>query len=133
LDFLESRSHHYPLGSRLQDGAVVEEEVLSLRGRFGTITDTLRVKETRISDGGRKVRYLLCPHRHRVAEERAIRGRSSPASNRSSRAPIWRTPTPGRPARFRSTRHALHGAERPLGPLHVPVTEVEILEGRGTA
>jgi transposase len=33
LDFLESRRLHYLLGSKLRDTAVVQEKVLSLRGR----------------------------------------------------------------------------------------------------
>ena len=39
---------------------MVQKEVLSLWGRYGTVTDTLGVEETRITDGGREVRYLLC-------------------------------------------------------------------------
>jgi transposase len=73
LDFLESRRLHYLLGSKLRDGAVVQEEVLSLRGRYGKVTDTLGVKETRITDGGREVRYLLCRDTDRAAEDRAVR------------------------------------------------------------
>lgn len=52
LDFLESRRLHYLLGSKLRDDAVVQTEVLSLRGRYRAITDTLGVKETRGQDGG---------------------------------------------------------------------------------
>jgi transposase len=73
LDFLESRRLHYLLGSKLRDNAVVQEEVLSLRGRYGKVTETLGVKETRITDGGRPVRYLLCRDTERVAEDQAVR------------------------------------------------------------
>jgi len=51
----------------------VQEEVLSLRGRYGRVTETLGVKETRITDGGRTVRYLLCRDTERVAEDQAVR------------------------------------------------------------
>lgn len=73
LDFLESRRLHYLLGSKLRDDAVVQTEVLSLRGRYRAITDTLGVKETRVQDGGREVRYLLCRDRARIAEDRTVR------------------------------------------------------------
>jgi hypothetical protein len=73
LDFLESRRLHYLLGSKLQDNGVVQEEVLTLRGLYGKVTETLGVKEIRIRDGGRTVRYLLCWEAERVAEDQAGR------------------------------------------------------------
>ena len=37
------------------------------------VTDTLGVKERRVMDGGREVRYLLCRDTERAAEDRAVR------------------------------------------------------------
>lgn len=73
LDFLESRRLHYLLGSKLRGDDTVASEVLSLRGRYRKVTETLGVKETRITEGGREVRYLLCRDTARVAEDRAVR------------------------------------------------------------
>jgi transposase len=73
LDFLESRRLHYLLGSKLRDAGVVQQAVLSLRGRYRSVTDTLGVKETTVTEGGRKVRYLLCRDTARAVEDRAVR------------------------------------------------------------
>jgi transposase len=48
-------------------------ELSSVTGRYGKVTETLGVKETRIMDGGRTVRYLLCRDTERVAEDQAVR------------------------------------------------------------
>ena len=73
LDFLESRRLHYLLGSKLREGTAAQQAVLSLRGRYRSVTGTLGVKETRITEGGREVRYLLCRDTDRAAEDRAVR------------------------------------------------------------
>lgn len=73
LDFLESRRLHYLLSAKLRDDGVVQEQVLSLRGRYRKITDTLGVKETRVRDGGREIRYLLCRDMERAVEDRTVR------------------------------------------------------------
>jgi len=60
LDFLESRRLHYLLGCPLRTDPALEKHVLSLRGRYRPVREGLGVKETRLGDGGRTVRYLLC-------------------------------------------------------------------------
>ena len=73
LDFLESRRLGYLLGSPLRDHDVVQHRVLSLRGRYRAVTDTLGVKETTLTEGGREVRYLLCRDEDRASEDRTVR------------------------------------------------------------
>jgi len=73
IDFLESRRRTYLLGVGLRDDDVVEREVLSLRGRYTKVTDTLGVKQTVIEDGDRPVRYLLCRDTDRAAEDAQVR------------------------------------------------------------
>lgn len=73
IDFLESRQRRYLLGCRLRDDDVVEHDVLSLRGRYRTVTEELGVKETVIPDGDRPVRYLLCRDTGRAAEDAQVR------------------------------------------------------------
>ena len=73
LDFLESRRLGYLLGAKLRDQGVVDQEVLSLRGRYRPITETLGVKETTLTEGGREVRYLLCRDKDRAKEDRTVR------------------------------------------------------------
>lgn len=73
LDFLESRRLGYLLGAKLRDHGVVDQEVLSLRGRYRPITETLGVKETMVTEGGRNVRYLLCRDEDRAKEDRTVR------------------------------------------------------------
>ncbi len=73
LDFLESRRLRYLLGSKLRGPGAAPAEVLSLRGRYRQVTDTLGVKETTVMEGGREVRYLLCRDTERAAEDGAVR------------------------------------------------------------
>jgi transposase len=73
LDFLESRQLGYLLGAKLRDEGLADQQVLSLRGRYRPITDTLGVKETTITEGGRAVRYLLCRDEDRAQEDRTVR------------------------------------------------------------
>jgi len=73
LDFLESRRLGYLLGAKLRDEGLVDHRVLSLRGRYRPITDTLGVKETTVTEGGRPVRYLLCRDEDRAQEDRTVR------------------------------------------------------------
>lgn len=73
IDYLESRRQKYLLGAGLRDDDVVEHGVLSLRGRYSEVTDTLGVKQTVIEDGDRPVRYLLCRDTDRAAEDAQVR------------------------------------------------------------
>lgn len=75
LDFLESRRLHYLLGCPLRTDPALERHMLSLRGRYTPVREGLGVKETRITDGGRTVRYLLC--RSDARAERDARRRAS--------------------------------------------------------
>ena len=60
LDFLESRRLHYLLGCPLRTDPALEKRMLSLPGRYTPVLEGLGVKETRLTEGGRTVRYLLC-------------------------------------------------------------------------
>jgi transposase len=60
LDFLESRRLGYLLGCPIRTDPALEAHMLSLRGRYSPVCEGLGVKETRITDGGRTLRYLLC-------------------------------------------------------------------------
>ena len=60
LDFLESRRLHYLLGCPLRNDPALERRMLSLPGRYTPVLEGLGVKETRLTEGGRTVRYLLC-------------------------------------------------------------------------
>lgn len=60
LDFLESRRLGYLLGCPIRNDPALEAHMLSLRGRYSPVCEGLGVKETRITDGGRTLRYLLC-------------------------------------------------------------------------
>ena len=73
IDFLESRGQKYLLGASLRDDDVVERGVLSQRGRYGEVTDTLGVKQTVIEDGDRPIRYLLCRDTDRAGEDAQVR------------------------------------------------------------
>jgi len=73
LDFLESRRMPYLLGAKLRDRGVVDEQVLSIRGRYAEVDDTLGVKQTVVEDGSRPVRYLLCRDTERAEADRRVR------------------------------------------------------------
>lgn len=73
IDFLESRGQKYLLGGGLRDDDVVEHDVLSQRGRYDEVTDTLGVKQTVIKDGDRPIRYLLCRDTDRAREDAQVR------------------------------------------------------------
>lgn len=52
---------------------MVEHSVLSLRGRYREVTDTLGVKQTVGEDGVRPLLYLLCRDTDRAAEDAKVR------------------------------------------------------------
>jgi transposase len=73
LDYLESRRLPYLLGCRLRSDRVVDEAVLSLRGRYRPVKEGLGVKETTVTEGGRTIRYLLCHNEARAAHDARVR------------------------------------------------------------
>jgi hypothetical protein len=75
LDFLESRRLGYLLGCKLRADPALEAHLLGLRGRYRPVREGVGVKETRIPDGGRTLRYLLC--RSEARAERDARTRAA--------------------------------------------------------
>lgn len=75
LDFLESRRLGYLLGCPFRTDPALEAHLLSLRGRYSPVRAGLGVKETRLADGDRTLRYLLC--RSDARTERDARRRAS--------------------------------------------------------
>jgi len=73
LDYLESRRIPYLLGCKLRSDTVVEEAVLSIRGRYRPVREGVGVKETIVTEGGRAVRYLLCRDAARAAHDAKVR------------------------------------------------------------
>lgn len=73
IDYLESRQLPYLLGCKLRAATTVDADVLSLRGRYRKVDDTLGVKETTVTEGGRVIRYLLCRDEQRAREDRRVR------------------------------------------------------------
>lgn len=73
IDFLEPRRYPYILGCRLRSDKAVDEAVLSLRGRYQPVKEGLGVKETTVTEGGRKVRYLLCFDQVRAEHDAQVR------------------------------------------------------------
>lgn len=73
LDYLESRQLPYLLGCKLRSDEVVDEAVLSLRGRYRPVREGLGMKETTVTEGGRTVRYLLCRDENRAAHDAQVR------------------------------------------------------------
>jgi len=73
LDYLESRRLPYLLGCRLRSDKVVDEAVLSIRGRYRPLREGVGVKETIVTEGGRTIRYLLCHNEARAAHEARVR------------------------------------------------------------
>ena len=73
LDYLESRRLPYLLGARLRSDRVVDGAVLSLRGRYRSVNEGLGVKETTVTEGGRRIRYLLCHNEARAARDARVR------------------------------------------------------------
>ncbi|MFQ6090183.1 MAG: IS1634 family transposase [Candidatus Bipolaricaulia bacterium] len=73
LDYLESRRLPYLLGCQLRENDVVQERVLSLRGRYRPVGEGLGVKETIVTEGGRTLRYLLCRDEERAAHDAEVR------------------------------------------------------------
>jgi hypothetical protein len=69
LDFLESRRLGYLLGCPFRTDPALEARLLSLRGPYRPVREGLGVKETRITDGGRTLRYLLCRSEARAARD----------------------------------------------------------------
>lgn len=60
LDFLESRRLGYLLGCPIRTDPVLQAHVLSLRGPYRQVREGLGVKDTKVEEGGRTMRYLLC-------------------------------------------------------------------------
>jgi len=52
---------------------VVDEAVLSIRGRYRTVREGIGVKETTVTEGGRMIRYLLCRNETRAARDACVR------------------------------------------------------------
>jgi len=75
LDFLESRRLGYLLGCKVRTDPALEAHMLGLRGRYRPVREGVGVKETRITDGGRTLRYLLC--RSETRAERDARTRAA--------------------------------------------------------
>src|SRR3954469_2268985 len=75
LDFLESRRLGYLLGCKIRTDPALEARILALRGRYRPVREGVGVKETRIADGGRTLRYLLC--RSEARAERDARTRAA--------------------------------------------------------
>lgn len=73
LDFLESRRLGYLLGCPIRNDPALEAHMLSLRGRYSPVCEGLGVKETRITDGGRTLRYLLCRSEARAEHDARTR------------------------------------------------------------
>ena len=73
LDYLESRRLPYLLGCPLRSDKVVGESVLNIRGRYRPVREGLGVKETAVTEGGRKVRYLLCRDQARAEHDARVR------------------------------------------------------------
>lgn len=73
LDYLESRRLPYLLGCRLRSDEVVDEAVLSIRGRYRPVREGVGVKETTVTEGGRTIRYLLCHDEARAAHDARVR------------------------------------------------------------
>lgn len=73
LDFLESRRLGYLLGYPVRTDPALETRLLSLRGRYRPVREGLGVKETRITDGGRVLRYLLCRSEARAQRDARTR------------------------------------------------------------
>ncbi|WP_420128981.1 IS1634 family transposase [Longimicrobium sp.] len=73
LDFLESRRLGYLLGCPIRNDPALEAHILSLRGRYSPVCEGLGVKETRITDGGRTLRYLLCRSEARAEHDARTR------------------------------------------------------------
>jgi hypothetical protein len=69
LDFLESRRLGYLLGCPFRTDPALEARLLSLRGPYRPVREGLGVKEARITDGGRTLRYLLCRSEARAARD----------------------------------------------------------------
>lgn len=76
IDYLESRRLPYLFGCRMRSDRVVDERVLSIRGRYRTVDDDLGVKETTVTEGGREIRYLLCHSESRAGRDAAVRART---------------------------------------------------------
>ena len=73
LDYLESRRLPYLLGCRLRSDKVMDEAVLSIRGRYRPLREGVGVKETTVTEGGRTIRYLVCHNEARAAHEARVR------------------------------------------------------------
>ena len=73
LDFLESRRLGYLLGYPVRTDPALETRLLSLRGRYRPVREGLGVKEARITDGGRVLRYLLCRSEARAQRDARTR------------------------------------------------------------
>ncbi|UCG94636.1 MAG: IS1634 family transposase [Candidatus Aerophobus sp.] len=59
INFLESRRLRYILGVKGRSDPLAAE-VISQKGRFIKVADSLQVKEKIVEDGQRKLRYILC-------------------------------------------------------------------------
>jgi len=73
LDYLESRRLPYLLGCKLRSDTVVDEAVLSIRGRYRSVREGVGVKEITVTEGGRTVRYLLCRDEVQAAHDARVR------------------------------------------------------------
>ena len=52
---------------------MVNEVVLSIRGRYRPLREGVGVKETAVTEGGRTIRYLLCHNEARATHEARVR------------------------------------------------------------
>jgi transposase len=60
LRALRSAGGHYIAGMKMRSGMASSEQALSRQGRYRQVRDNLRVKEVRIGDGDRAVRFVVC-------------------------------------------------------------------------
>lgn len=73
LDFLESRRLGYLLGYPIRTDPALQAHVLSLRGPYRQVREGLGVKDTKVEEGGRTMRYLLCRSDARVERDERTR------------------------------------------------------------
>ena len=70
---LQTAGGHYILGEKLRDDQTVHKEVLSRKGRYKIVRDSLQVKEVTVGDGERRRRFVLVYNPGEAQKDRATR------------------------------------------------------------
>jgi len=73
INYLEAQKLAYVIGTKMRGDEAVDAQVLSQRGRYQFVSESLQVKEVTVTKGDRPLRYIICYNPQRAYRDQRIR------------------------------------------------------------